>query len=140
MKKVAAGIFFDAVVLAALLCGFISSGKAAAPLHIDVLYMNHGPLQPTLERMRDTFAFYGDKVQVNWYDFESQEGAAFMAQKGISNHVPLEIWLDGKDTLTLDGRQVRFSGFPTGAGPGFFQGQWTLEDLGKVIDALTTGR
>ena len=140
MKKVAADLFFVPVILAVLLCGFIGSGLAAAPLRIDVLYMNHGPLQPTLERMRDTFALYGDKVQVNWYDFESQEGAAFMARKGISNHVPLEIWLDGKDTLALGGRQVRFSGFPTGAGPDFFQGRWTLDDLGKAIDALTTGR
>jgi hypothetical protein len=140
MKKILAAIFFSLVMLPAFVAGFALSCAAAEPLHIDVLYMNHGPLQSTLQQMRTTFSSFGDKIQVGWHDFESQEGAQFRARKGIKTHVPLQIWLDGKDTLTVGGKAVRFFGFPTGAGPGFFQGQWSLDDLALAIKALTTGR
>ena len=137
MRKISVSIFYSVVMLPVLLGGFSVSSRAADPLHIDVLYMNHGPLQPTLEQMRATFSRFGGKIQVGWHDFESREGAAFRTEKGIDNHVPLQIWLDGKDTLTVGGRAVRFLGFPSGAGPAFFQGQWRLEDLEKAIQALT---
>ena len=45
------------------------------PVKIDVLYMNHGPMQPTLRELRALFPEYGDKVTVSWYDFESDEGS-----------------------------------------------------------------
>ena len=138
MKRILAVICFTLVIFALLPAGFSASCAAAGPLRIDVLYMNHGPLQPTLEQMRATFGRFGEKIQVGWHDFESREGAAFRTEKGIDNHVPLQIWLDGKDTLTVGGRAVRFLGFPSGAGPAFFQGQWRLEDLEKAIQALTT--
>jgi hypothetical protein len=139
MKRILAVVFFSLIMLPVLPAGFSVSGASADPLHIDVLYLNHGPLQPTLEQMRVTFSSFGDKIKVNWHDFESEEGAVFKAQKGIKTHVPLQIWLNGKDTLAIRGKAVRFFGFPTGAGPGFFQGQWSLDDLHQAIEALTTG-
>jgi len=140
MKKFLATVCFSLVILPAFLSGPGQYCLAADPVHIDVLYLNHGPLQPTLEQMRACFSSFGDKIQVNWHDFESEAGAAFKAQKGIKAHVPLQIWLNGKDTLAVGGRKVRFFGFPTGAGPGFFQGQWSIDDLSRAIKALTTGR
>jgi hypothetical protein len=140
MKKILEMVGFSILVLSVFICSPAATSAAADPLRIDVLYMNHGPLQPTLEQMRATFGAYGDKIQVAWHDFESKEGAAFMARKGITTHVPLEIWLDGKDTLMVGGQKVRFLGFPTGAGPGFFQGQWRLKDLDQAIGDLTTGK
>jgi hypothetical protein len=139
MKKFLATVFIILVILPAFIYYSAVFCLAADPLHIDVLYMNHGPLQPTLEQMRAIFSPYGDQIQVDWHDFESAEGTAFMAQKGVNTHVPLQIWLDGKDTLVIGGKEVRFFGFPTGAGPGFFQGQWSLDDLSQAIEALTAG-
>ncbi|MBU2551316.1 MAG: hypothetical protein KKB20_23085 [Proteobacteria bacterium] len=141
MKKfLAAACCLGLVILPAFPFGSAGSCLAAGPVLIDVLYMNHGPMQPTLEQMRSTFSRFGDKIQVGWHDFESEEGAAFKAEKGIKTHVPLQIWLDGKDTRVVGGKTVRFFGFPTGAGPGFFQGQWSLNDLSTAIEALITGR
>jgi hypothetical protein len=140
MKRFLAAIFFSLIMLPVLLAGYSVNCSAADPVRIDVLYMNHGPLQPTLEQMRTRFNSFGDKIMVNWYDFESTEGAVFKAQKGIKTHTPLQIWINGQDTLAVGGKQVRFLGFPTGSGPGFFQGQWSLHDLSQAIEALTTQR
>ena len=107
------------------------------PVQIDVLYMNHGPMQPTLRDLRALFPQYGDKIIVSWYDFESDEGQHFKSKMGISRHIPLVIWVDGRSELMNNGRTIKFEGFPTGSGPSFFQGKWKLEDLVSVLDRVT---
>ena len=107
------------------------------PVQIDVLYMNHGPMQPTLRDLRALFPQYGDKIMVSWYDFESDEGERFRSKMGISQHIPLVIWVDGRSELVNNGRTIKFEGFPTGSGPSFFQGKWKLEDLVIILDRMT---
>ncbi len=111
---------------------------AAKEVRVEVLFMNHGPLQSSLEQIKSIFLQYGTKISVSWYDFESKEGEQFMANKGVTQHVPLVIWLDGKFTLPVNGKEIKFVGFPTGSGPAFFQGKWTMEDLRKALDQITT--
>ena len=110
------------------------AGKA---VKIEVLYMNHGPLQDSLEQITNVFSKYREKVTVSWYDFDSKEGERFMAQKKITQHIPLLIWMDNQVKFKVDGRDIVFAGFPTGSGPAFFQGKWTMADLQKTLDQLT---
>lgn len=118
-------------------CWLPSLSRANQPVRVDVLYMNHGPLQPVLEDMRKLFASYGGKLQVVWHDFESQEGERFKAEKNIRQHIPLRIWIDDRYPVELDGKKIDFSGFPTGSGPEFFQGTWSLTNLREVLDQRT---
>jgi hypothetical protein len=113
------------------------TGQSANPVVVDVLYMNHGPLRPTVEQIKQVLSGYGDKVNSSWYDFESKEGERFMAQKGIRQHVPLVIWVNGKPAVSIEGKDVQLMGFPSGSGPAAFQGKWTMEDLRKALDQLT---
>jgi len=110
---------------------------AAKEVKVEVLYMNHGPLQPSLEQIKNIFSQYGGKIAVSWYDFESKEGEQFMAKKGINQHVPLVIWMDGKFSIPVNGKEIKFVGFPTGSGPAFFQGKWTIEDLRQALNQIT---
>jgi len=113
------------------------TGRPASPVVVDVLYMNHGPLRPTVEQIRQVLSGYGDKVSSSWYDFESREGERFMAQKGIRQHIPLVIWVNGKPAVSVEGKDVQLMGFPSGSGPVPFQGKWTMKDLRKALDQLT---
>jgi hypothetical protein len=124
------------VAALALVC-FPAVGFSARPVNVEILYMNHGPLRPTVEQIKQALSSYGDKVSSTWYDFESPEGEKFMAQKGLRQHIPLVIWIDGKVAVPVDGKQIQFAGFPSGSGPVPFQGKWTLEDLRKALDQLT---
>ncbi|MEI9476102.1 MAG: hypothetical protein WCO26_05965 [Deltaproteobacteria bacterium] len=110
---------------------------AAKEVKVEVLYMNHGPLLPSLEQIKKVFSQYGGKITVSWYDFETKEGEQFMAKKGITQHVPLVIWLDGKSALPVNGKEINFTGFPTGSGPAFFQGKWTMDDLRQALNEVT---
>jgi hypothetical protein len=113
---------------------------ATKEVKVEVLYMNHGPLQDSLEQIKQIFSKYGGKINVSWYDFESKEGEQFMAKKGINQHVPLVIWIDGKSTLPVNGKEIKFVGFPTGSGPAFFQGKWTMDDLKGALDQITNSK
>jgi hypothetical protein len=104
---------------------------------VEVLYMNHGPLQNTLAQMRQIFSKYGSRITVTWHDYETSDGERFMASKGIHQHVPLTIWIDGQSAVIVKGKEIKFTGFPTGSGPASFQGQWTMEYLRIALDQIT---
>ena len=110
---------------------------AGNQVKVEVLYMNHGPLQDSLEGIKKVFSQYKGKVTVSWYDYETKEGEDFMAKKKITQHIPLVIWVDNQVKFKVDGKEIVFAGFPTGSGPAFFQGKWTNADLQKVLDQLT---
>ena len=113
---------------------------AAKEVKVEVLYMNHGPLLDSLEQIKKVFSQYGSKITVSWHDFETKEGEQFMAKKGVTQHVPLVIWLDGKFAIPVTGKEIKFVGFPTGSGPIFFQGKWTMEDLRQALNQITNAK
>jgi len=128
-----------------VLCGLMAlclffipaAAPAAPPVSVEILYMNHGPLLSTLKGVKELCNSYGNAVTVSWHDFESPEGEKFMASKGIRQHLPLVIWIAGKPTLKVNGKEIDFVGFPTGSGPPSFQGKWTLADLRAALDQAT---
>jgi len=132
MKKI---IFPCLVVL--VLFSFPYAAFAGKEVKVEVLYMNHGPLQSSIQQIKKVFSQYGNKISVSWYDFETREGEQFMAKKGVTQHVPLVIWLDGKSALPVSGKEIKFVGFPTGSGPAAFQGKWTMEDLRQALNQIT---
>jgi hypothetical protein len=109
------------VVLTVLVMLSLSlSAHAVKPTKVEVLYMNHGPLMSTVK-----------------HDFDTSEGEQFMAKKGIKQHVPLIIWIDGNPSVKVGEKEIKFVGFPTGSGPAGFQGKWTMDDLRTALDQVT---
>jgi len=119
------------------LCFGFSAHAAAKTTKVEVLYMNHGPLEETVDQIKGVLSKYGDKLAVAWYDFDTSEGEQFMAKKGVKQHIPLVIWIDDSPVVTVGAKKVQFVGFPTGSGPAFFQGKWTMDDLKAALDQAT---
>jgi hypothetical protein len=140
VKKIVLGCISVLAVLSLFPDASVTSAYARKPTRVEVLYLNHGPLRDTLDRMKRIFSTYGDRISVAWYDFESKEGADFKVKKGINQHVPLVIWIDDSEVVKLGQKEITFVGFPTGAGPGFFQGKWTMDDLKMALDQSTAAK
>ena len=128
-----------ALRLLAVLCVLLLAvpAQAAEPVKMEILFMNHGPLRSTINNIRTIIAKYEGKVNVAWYDFESREGARFMESKGINEHVPLIIWINGKFTHKVNGADVTFRGFPSGSGPVMFRGAWDMDMLDRALNQAT---
>jgi hypothetical protein len=131
MKKI---VFYFAVFF---LMTVTLAAAGERKVSVEILYMNHGPLLSTLKDIDNACAQYKDKITVSRYDFDSPEGERFMHKKGISQHIPLMIWIDGKSDVPIKGKEIKFSGFPTGSGPTFFQGKWTMDDLRNALNKAT---
>lgn len=112
-------------------------GLASNVVRVEVLYMNHGPMQPVVRQLKDMFSRYGTKINVSWYDLDTGEGQKVKAAKGLMEHMPLMVWIDGRHALKLTRGQVKFAGFPAGSGPEQVQGKWTMKDLESALDQAT---
>ena len=99
------------------------TAMAGNPVKVEVLYMNHGPLQDSLEGIKKVFSQYKGKVTVSWYDFDTKEGEDFMAKKRITQHIPLVIWMDNQVKFKVDGKEIVFAGFPYRVRPCIFPGK-----------------
>jgi|SRR5579859_5055868 len=140
MKK-----YFLLAVLATVLaaCGTTNAGAPAASakpgvVTVEVAYLNHPPVRPVLSDIDKLLATYGDKVSVSRYDFDTPEGTAFAKAKGITEHTPIAIFVNGSMELTLNGRDVKFYSFPQGQGTGMVAGgAWTVQDLQQALDQAT---
>ena len=100
--------------------GAALTAAPAAPgaVSVEIIAFSHPPLRPVLAEVGQLLATYGDRVHVTHYDFDTPEGAAFAKKKGLSGHIPLVIFVNGKDTFALNRRTVTFQSFPQGQGTG----------------------
>lgn len=128
--KVAAIILF-----ACILFSWPDQGSAADKVQFDILYMNHGPMRPTIAKIKDLLGNYGNTVQASWHDVDQPSGKSFMKQQKIVGHIPMLIMIDGQSDFSIDGRDVKLKGFPTGASPfKRVEGNWSLDDLQLLLD------
>ncbi len=138
MKKL---FLFYVSILASIIMFGMSTGQATAAanqVQLEILYMNHGPMRPTIDKIKNLVGNYKGSIQASWYDFDQPEGKAFMKKQKLTGHIPLLLILNGQSNFTIDGREVLLQGFPTGASP-FKQveGNWSLDDLQAILDQKT---
>ena len=70
MKK---NIFLYVSIVASIILFSTSTGQATAAtkqVQLDILYMNHGPMRPTIGKIKNIVANYKGSIQVSWYDFD----------------------------------------------------------------------
>ncbi len=137
MKKLAHGLIVVSLLLA-LGVAAPPAAQARPAVKLDILFMNHGPMQPVIKSIKEILARHASSASAAWYDFETASGRDFMREKGLRGHIPLLIFLNGSPTWQVQGRKVTFAGFPSGYGPYQFRGEWSLADLDRLLGALAS--
>jgi hypothetical protein len=123
---------FVAMILTA--CGSVADG----PVLVEIISLDHAPIRPTAAEALAAATTYGDKVTVLTYNFDTPEGAAFAEEKGLTEHTPIAIFVNGEMSFEVNGRSVTFFSFPQGEGTGMVaEGTWTMADLRAVLDKET---
>jgi hypothetical protein len=89
-------------------------------------YINHGPLQPTVQAIKDVLSKYGDRVKVTWIDLSTQQGQDYYTVHGLTAH--MNVIINGTSRYQVNGKTVDFL---------WFEGQqWTKKDLDTVLAGL----
>jgi len=114
--------------------------SSAASTKVDILFMNHGPMRPTVAKVKELLTGYGDSVDASWHDVDQRSGKTFMKEQKIHGHIPMLIMINGQSEFSIEGRPVTLQGFPTGASPfKRVEGNWSVDDL-KILLDKETGR
>jgi len=118
-----------------------SFAMAQTPLEVNIVALGHWPVQKALDPARALLETYGDRVIVQEFDAEADDGLALVEGAGQSGHVPLIILINGAYQFTrADGSAVEFLSFPSGeANPLGADGSWSVDDLKAVLDARLGG-
>jgi hypothetical protein len=129
---------FLCLTLSLCLLSTPTAARSATAVNLEIIYMNHGPMQPTIRNLKDILAEYHGKVIPQWFDADSSSGKKFMKKKKIQGHIPLLILVNGKKSFSINGKGITFQGFPSGAGPfKTVEGNWGIADLRQLLDNLT---
>lgn len=135
MKAYAISIIIAFVMVCTVIQPVLSAGQEKT-VQLEILYMNHGPMQPTIREIQAMIQRYPGRIEARWFDFDQDAGRRFMKAKNLQGHIPLLVYINGAPAYNIQGREVTFMGFPSGAGPYQFQGKWSLKDLETVIQGL----
>lgn len=128
-------IIFLFLMLVLAACG---GGQEDGPVQVEIISLDHAPIRPAVQEALDLAAAYGDKVTALSYDFDTPEGTAFAEERGLTEHTPIAIFVNGEMEFEVDGRIVKFYSFPQEEGTGMVaEGVWTMDDLRAVLDQAT---
>lgn len=105
--------------------------KQSGKVLVEILYMNHGPVQPVLREFKAQFKQFENRVEFKWYDFEID--LEFKKEKGIDFHTPIVVWVNNQKQIPVNGVEILFQGFPKNTGPTFARGVWEMKDLVAAI-------
>lgn len=105
---------------------------------IEIIYLGHPPVKKVVDEVTEIVRKHG--IEPKLYDFSSSEGERFAKKKGITEHVPIVIYINGKDEFKINGRQITFYSFPSDMGNDFpvESGSWTYKDLDTVLQEVKT--
>jgi len=92
--------------------------------------ISHGPMQPTVNAIKEVLSKYGDNVRVEWIDMDTPEGKKYFEEHGLTAH--LNVIVNGKYTHNVNGKDVTFQ---------WFEGkQWKKDDLDTLISGIIGGK
>jgi len=114
-------IFIILFILTIMFQSVLATGETVEVVVLGVV--THGPMQPTVRAIEEVTAKYDSQITVRWLDFESDEGAKYAQDKGLTAH--MTILINEKYEYNINGKEVVFQWFEGG--------QWTKEDLDSVI-------
>jgi len=105
---------------------------------VEIISLDHSPIRPTVQEVKETAAEFGDKVTVQSYNFDTPEGTAFAEAHDLAEHTPIAVFVNGEMDHEVDGHAVQFYSFPQNAGTGMVaEGVWTMDDLRAVLEQET---
>jgi len=102
---------------------------------VEVFYLPHAPAEEVVNRIRAMVAKRND-VELLKYSFDDPATAALAKSYKIEGHMPVAVFIDGRDTYEVNGKKIVFINFPTDSSfaPTGFTGNWSYADIQKVLN------
>jgi hypothetical protein len=132
-----------AIVIPVLMAIFAVAGLpgiAAAANVVEIFYLPHPPAEAVVRDVEDILRRYG-QFTVNKYSFEDPQSRQLVSQHNLREHVPVVIFINGKNEFVIKGRKVIFKNFPKGnAFVPMFEGNWSYKEFEGILQTMARGK
>lgn len=107
---------------------------------VEIFYLAHRPALAVVAKVDKILAQF-PKLKVKKYDFEARSSRKLLKQYKLTGHMPVAIFINGKNKFTINGQEIDFRNFPKGdAFVPTFAGEWDYTDLHNILTQLSKGK
>ncbi len=118
---------------------FASTSVAASDI-VEIFYLSHPPAMAVVNDVEALLKKYSS-VKVEKYNFEDPATRKLLEKYHIKNHMPVAVFINGKDEFVIGKRKVLFENFPKGnAFVPMFEGNWSYQDIETVLKTQSRGK
>ncbi len=127
-------------IIAALIVMLAFATGFAASNTVEIFYLPHPPAEAVVKDVETILKKYGE-FKVVKYNFDDPKSQSLMKKYNIRDHKPIAIFINGKSEFMIGNRKVIFENFQKGNNfAPMFEGDWTYQDLEKVLQAVSRGK
>lgn len=119
---------------------FHAAPARAGAIEVEIFYLPHRPAMVVIDKVEQVAAEFVN-VTVKKYSFEDPGAKKLLKKYKLTDHMPVAVFINGKDSFTVGGRSLRLRNFPKGdAFVPMFAGEWDYADLRVILAGLNGGK
>jgi hypothetical protein len=100
---------------------------------VEVFYLPHPPVDPIRKKIKNILEKFPE-YKLREYDFYDENNKQKITAYQLLGHIPVAVFINGKDVFLIDGQEITFKNFPKGdAFVPTLEGSWSYDDLEKVL-------
>jgi hypothetical protein len=124
------------LLLTGLLLSFQTTPGLAAEIKLEIFYLPHRPAMAVVNKLEQVAAEFSDVV-VHKYNLDDPGTGEMVEKYQITEHLPVAVFINGRDSFTVEGRVLKLRNFPKGdAFVPMFAGEWDYSDLRAILVGL----
>lgn len=118
-----------------VLCGVNPS--SASEMLVEIFYLPHRPAEAVVSDVKAVLESH-QEFEVRTYSFEDPGSRKLLKRYGLTGHMPVAIFINGKNEFPVAGRSITLRNFPRGnAFVPTFEGEWSYQDLEQILQSLS---
>jgi hypothetical protein len=103
------------------------------PYTVEILYLPHPPAEAIVKKVEPIIAQF-QKYTVKEFSFDDPSAKSITDKYKLTEHMPIVIFIGGKDTFDVGGKKIELKNFPKGdAFVPAFEGGWSYDDLKTIL-------
>lgn len=111
----------------------LSLNKNTESRIIEIFYLPHPPVEAVVKKVEAMISEF-PKFQINKYSFDDPKGQALSKRYNLKGHIPMAIFIKGKNEFEVNGKKITLENFPKGdAFIPNYEGAWSYEDLKQIL-------
>lgn len=125
------------MVLLCLAFGWQTASARAADVKMEIFYLPHRPALNVVDKV-EKLALEFANVTIHKYNFDDPESEGLLEKYSLTGHMPVAIFINGKNRFTVNGHEMRLRNFPKGDSfVPTFAGEWDYTDLRAILTSLS---